>query len=158
MTLTLEEIYANGSKTVRRSLERQGLVAANGAVHKSPKPKTKAKAEPAESKLVAALWMHLGQAKLREGWVKEHVFHPERKWRFDLAHPESKLAVECDGLLPASKGGGRHQRKKGFSDDCEKVNAAILLGWRVLRFTRVQIVEEASAVRVIRAALEGRTL
>lgn len=152
MPLSLEELYANASPTVRRSLEDQGLV--NGP--SSEPAKRKPKAKQAESKLVAELWLHMGFANLQEGWVKEHRFHPERKWRFDLAHLDSKVAIECDGMLPASKGGGRHQRIEGFSNDCEKVNAAILLGWRVLRFTRVQIVEEASAVRVIRAALEGR--
>mgnify|MGYP006149714629 CR=1 FL=1 len=29
--------------------------------------------------------------------VKEHKFHPKRKWRLDLAWPEEKLAVEIEG-------------------------------------------------------------
>jgi hypothetical protein len=29
--------------------------------------------------------------------VREHRFHPVRKWRFDLAWPELLLAIEVDG-------------------------------------------------------------
>ena len=58
----------------------------------------------------------------------EHQFHPERKWRFDLAWPEFALAVELHGF-------GRHIRVQGFINDRDKMNAAILEGWRVLEFT-----------------------
>lgn len=56
---------------------------------------------------------------------REFRFHPKRKWRFDFAWPDLKLALECQGL-------GRHQRVKGYRDDCEKKAAAIALGWSVL--------------------------
>lgn len=102
------------------------------------------------SELEETLWQDLGLAGLRAGWVREHRFHPTRRWRFDFAHPGAKVAVECDGL---TYGGGRHQRRDGFAEDCDKANAAALLGWRLLRFTRRQIIEERSAVRVIREAL-----
>ncbi len=62
----------------------------------------------------------------------EHRFAPPRQWRFDLAWPELKLAVECEGGIWT---GGRHTRGKGFEDDCVKYNAAALLGWTLLRFT-----------------------
>jgi very-short-patch-repair endonuclease len=65
------------------------------------------------------------------GWsytpVREHKFHPTRRWRFDFAWPSIKLAVEIDGR-------GRHHTVAGFRADCEKINEAIKLGWRVLRF------------------------
>jgi very-short-patch-repair endonuclease len=63
--------------------------------------------------------------------VKEHVFHPVRKWRFDVAFPDAKLAVEIDGGAWSK---GRHVRGKGFIEDQRKTNAAAILGWRVLRF------------------------
>lgn len=59
--------------------------------------------------------------------VREHVFHPTRKWRFDIAFPSVKLAVEIDGR-------GRHQTIAGVRADYEKMNEATRLGWRVLRF------------------------
>lgn len=57
---------------------------------------------------------------------------PDRAWRFDLAWPEVKLALEVDGGAWI-EGGGRHNRGKGFEGDQAKLNAAVLLGWRVLR-------------------------
>ena len=62
----------------------------------------------------------------------EYRFHPRRRWRFDFAWPSVKIAVEIDGGAYTR---GRHTRGKGFEADCEKMNAAALLGWRVLRFT-----------------------
>lgn len=48
MPLTVEEIYRNGSPTVRQSLERQGLVSAKSAGHKTQKPKTSEASAPVE--------------------------------------------------------------------------------------------------------------
>lgn len=59
--------------------------------------------------------------------VREHRFHPVRKWRFDFAWPSQRVGVEIDGR-------GRHQTVAGVRADCEKMNEAIRLGWRVLRF------------------------
>ena len=59
---------------------------------------------------------------------REYRFHPERKWKFDFAFVLHKLAVEVEGI-------GRHQTISGFKADCEKYNAAALLGWTVLRYT-----------------------
>lgn len=64
--------------------------------------------------------------------VKEHTFHPRRKWRFDYAIPEHKIALEVEGGIYTN---GRHIRPKGFLGDMEKYNAAAILGWRVLRCT-----------------------
>ena len=71
-----------------------------------------------------------------EGFVTEHKFHPERRWRADFAHPETSLLVECEGGIHV---GGRHVRGMGYERDLEKYNAATLLGWRVLRFSTSQI-------------------
>ena len=64
--------------------------------------------------------------------VQEHRFHPVRKWRFDYAWPEHRLALEVEG---GTWSGGRHTRGAGYERDCEKYNAAALLGWKVLRVT-----------------------
>ena len=75
-------------------------------------------------------------ANLREagitGWVREYKFHPSRRWRFDFAWPERKLAIEVEGGIWIS---GRHNRGVGMSGDCEKHNTATSLGWDVYRFT-----------------------
>lgn len=68
--------------------------------------------------------------------VNEYRFHPLRKWRFDFAWPDHRIAVEVEG---GSRTYGRHNRAGGFEKDCEKYNAAALLGWRVFRFTSAMV-------------------
>lgn len=67
----------------------------------------------------------------------EFRFHPVRRWRFDYAVPEIKLAIEYDGHGGFVKAGGvsRHGSIVGMTQDAEKFNAAIACGWRVLKFT-----------------------
>ena len=64
--------------------------------------------------------------------VAEYKFHSVRKWRFDYCWPDKKLAVEIEGGIFQQ---GRHTRGAGFANDMEKYNAAVLLGWRILRYT-----------------------
>ena len=64
--------------------------------------------------------------------VKEYMFHPVRKWRFDYAIPEHKVALEVEGGIWTK---GRHTRPQGFLGDIEKYNAGTLLGWRIFRVT-----------------------
>lgn len=66
--------------------------------------------------------------------VCEHRFHHQRKWRFDFAWPDKMVAVECDGMAWQA-GGGRHNTDK----DRDKINTAVSMGWRVLRFSGNQI-------------------
>lgn len=59
----------------------------------------------------------------------EFVFAPPRKWRFDLAWPEHKLALEVQGGLFV---GGGHNRGAYMVQEHEKRNRAALNGWRIL--------------------------
>ena len=70
--------------------------------------------------------------------VPEHRFHPTRKWRFDFAHPASRVAAELEGGIWT---GGRHTRGSGYRGDCEKYNEATLAHWAVFRLTSVQVNE-----------------
>lgn len=58
----------------------------------------------------------------------EHRFHETRKWRFDIAFPFDRVAIEVHGGLFRF---GHHSRGKGFLDDREKIAEAMVLGWRV---------------------------
>ena len=78
------------------------------------------------------LWRMLGGAEL----VKEHRFHPERKWRFDYAHLPTKTAIEINGGVWS---GGRHNRGAGYLRDREKVNTAQMLGWKVFELGTGQV-------------------
>lgn len=73
-------------------------------------------------------WQALGGPEL----VREHRFHAVRLWRFDFAHVPTKVAIELEG---GTWRASRHTTGSGFRKDCEKYNAAILLGWRVFRLT-----------------------
>jgi very-short-patch-repair endonuclease len=68
--------------------------------------------------------------------VTEHHFHPKRKWRFDYAWPNEKLALEVEGGVWV---GGRHNRATGFLKDMEKYNTAAMMGWRIIRVTPKQL-------------------
>lgn len=59
----------------------------------------------------------------------EFRFHPERKWRFDFAWPDKKLALEVDGGIWIR---GGHNRGAQIKKDWEKRNAAAKDGWRIL--------------------------
>ena len=82
----------------------------------------------------------------------EYRFHPTRRWRFDFAFPHliPPLAIEVHG---GTWSRGRHTRGKGFEGDCDKSNAAVLLGWRVLQFTGDQV-RDGRAIDVIVEALK----
>jgi hypothetical protein len=74
---------------------------------------------------------------------KEYKFHAGRRWRFDRANIEKKIAFEFEGGIYS---GGRHTRGKGFEGDCEKYNAATAMGWRVFRYTR-KMLESGQAIK-----------
>jgi very-short-patch-repair endonuclease len=77
--------------------------------------------------------------------VAEYRFHAERRWRFDFAWPERKVAVEIDGGIWVH---GRHNRASGYLADLEKLNAAAEAGWRVLRYATGHV-DMAQLARVL---------
>ena len=68
--------------------------------------------------------------------VLEHRFDFDRRWRFDLAWPDDKIAVEVEGGIWID---GRHVRGKGFEADAIKYNRAQMLGWKVFRYSTGQV-------------------
>lgn len=85
----------------------------------------------------------------------EYRFHPNRKWRFDFAYLADRVAIEIDGgnyMARMTKRGpvavGRHTK----GDDYEKLNEAVIFGWRVLRFTPEQV-KNGYALNTIERAL-----
>jgi hypothetical protein len=70
----------------------------------------------------------------KEEQKQEYQFHPERKWKFDLADPELMIAFEYEGGAYTK---GSHYRAKGFTNDLEKYNTATSMGWQVYRFNVV---------------------
>ena len=101
--------------------------------------------------MITALYQQMQLAGFPEPEL-EVRFHPERKWRFDLAFPELRIAIEQEGGVFT---GGRHVRGAGYERDCEKYNEAQILGWLVLRFSTRQIAK-GEALAVIERALAMR--
>lgn len=55
---------------------------------------------------------------------------PERRFAFDLAFPDQKVAVEFEGGLFTR---GRHVRVRGYESDAVKYTEAAIRGWLVIR-------------------------
>ena len=94
---------------------------------------------------------HLEQMIGSPGCVFEYRFHPTRRWRFDLAYPDERIAIEIEG---GAFTGGAHTRGPGYANDMEKYNEAQRLGWRVFRFSHSDI-NTNRAARYIRAIIRG---
>lgn len=126
-TISVEEYNAARQKARRK---------ASG----SKRPKVK-RAPAAKTDLFTAI----ARDELGVEVVKELEFCAGRRWRFDYAIPEYKIALEVEGgafkkrrYIDAEGDlvttiGGRHNSAKGFLADMEKYNTATVLGWRVLR-------------------------
>jgi very-short-patch-repair endonuclease len=85
---------------------------------------------------------------------REYMFAKSigRRWRFDFAYPERKVAIECEG---GTWSRGRHTRGSGFAKDCEKYNQAVAMDWKVLRFTK-SMIESGKAIEMIKEVLDGK--
>lgn len=86
--------------------------------------------------------------------LREYVFHPTRKWRFDFSWPSARVALEVEGGA-WKKGGSRHTRGAGFLGDMAKYNAAVMLRWRVLRCTP-QTLCDPETIESVRQLLGAR--
>ena len=89
--------------------------------------------------------------------VVEFAFHPTRAWRFDRAWPKDRLAVEIEGgiwMKGKTGHGGAHTLPTNVLRDMEKYNAAVLLGWRVLRFADTHL-NSPYAIESVKEALKG---
>jgi very-short-patch-repair endonuclease len=88
--------------------------------------------------------------------VPEYKFDPERKWRFDFAWPDVKVAVELEGAVWKGRFGG-HTSGKGYLKDIEKYNRAASLNWLVLRYTKEDLEGDPQAmIDQIERTIRGR--
>lgn len=91
-------------------------------------------------------------AKLPE-FEREFRFDPTRKWRFDFAWHGPRVALEVEGGTWTN---GRHTRGAGFEADCEKLSAAAIYGWCVIRATTEQV-KKGHALEWVQEAIARRT-
>ena len=76
----------------------------------------------------------------------EYRFCPDRRWRFDYALLQQKIAIEVEGGVWIS---GRHSRGAGMIADMEKYNSATILGWRVLRYTPQELLRAMGDIKCL---------
>jgi hypothetical protein len=110
--------------------------------------------------LVASLAVEIELAGLPAP-VREHRFHPTRRWRLDLAWPDRRLYCEVHGgtwlsaqvhPLTGQPLTGGHSTGAGQRRDFEKQNAAVLLGWRPI-VVSTDMCRDGSALVAISRAL-----
>ena len=124
------------------------------------KPKTRTEAIRSAKRARRERWErlldnHLAAIGLPEALPEYRFYqHQGRRWRFDRAYPEHRVGIEVEGLVWTG-GGGRHQRPRGYTEDCHKYNAAALEGWVVLRFTP-EMIRSGHASRLVAELLERR--
>lgn len=66
-------------------------------------------------------------------FAREYLFCRERNFRMDFAFPEKKIGIEFDGYR------SHGLSKKGFRFGLQRQNIAVLLGWKVLRYTYLDV-------------------
>lgn len=91
--------------------------------------------------------------ELKMELVKEYRFHPVRRWRFDYAFPELKVAIEVEGAVWTK---GRHTRGAGYIKDMEKYNTAAMMGWTVIRVTPQQKFKEETLQMIKQAIISKK--
>ncbi len=81
--------------------------------------------------------------------VTEFRFAPPRRWRMDYCWKAQFVGLEVDGAVWVA---GRHTRGSGWIKDTEKLNAAAIAGYRMLRCTPKQL-HDLQFIATIRKAL-----
>ena len=112
--------------------EYKKMIGASKPKRGSKYPKVKGEKVPNEFE--AKLAMELRALKIN--FEQEYQFHPKRKWRADFHIVGKKILVEVEGGIWS---GGRHTRGKGYIGDMEKYNAAVMMGYQVIRFSTEQV-------------------
>lgn len=94
-----------------------------------------------------SLALHLRAAGI--AFEREVSVVPGRGWRWDFKIGD--LLVEIQG---GTENGGRHVRPAGYQEDCDKQNEAVLLGYRVFKFTTTDV-KQGKALAKIEQFREG---
>ena len=81
----------------------------------------------------------------------EATFHPTRKWRVDFLWREQRVAVEIEGGIFAK---GRHTRGVGYAKDADKYNQLTMMGFKLLRFTTVQMKHPLACAEMVKELLQ----
>lgn len=132
--------YADVAKKVK--LPRQKRQQKNGAARKKGKVTSSSKA-----------LQHMKLSLLAAGisFETEYYFAKPRMFRFDIAIPDRKIAIEYEGIMSTKS---RHTSVKGYTRDADKYNLAAQKGWKVLRYTALNVNNFESDLKAI---IHGKT-
>lgn len=108
-----------------KKVPQQTMSARQWQEHMKRKPKKTIKSSHSSD---IAMMLRLARIE----FVVEYCFHPQRKWRFDFAILDRKIAIEYEGI---HSGKSRHTTRSGYASDVEKYRESAKLGWTVLRYT-----------------------
>lgn len=84
----------------------------------------------------------------------EFRFHATRKWRFDWAYLDRKIAIEYQGGNYTGRGG--HNTVKGLRNDYAKFTEASLQGWTLILIDS-ETVASGKAAEWVKRALNNAT-
>lgn len=120
----------------------------------------------------AEKWKALAKVQIADAGlpraVEEYQFAVAlgRRWRFDFAWPDQRIALEIEGAVfgrtvttitgEKVRVGGRHSTGAGLQADCEKYSWAAILGWMLVRATTT-MVRDDKAMALLQAAFHART-
>jgi hypothetical protein len=122
------------------------------AQHVEPDPRVKRPKLPPTAAVRVSQFRSLCLARGLPSPVGEHRFHATRKWRFDYAFINERIALEVEGGAFTN---GRHTRGAGFLKDIEKYGEAAALGWVVIRVVPKQLTD-VRTFEWIRRAIDAR--
>lgn len=100
----------------------------------------------------ALAWRVYGLPSIDEP-VREYRFAPPRRFRFDFAFVDQKVAIEIEGGTWSQ---GRHSRGSGMSKDAEKYNLATEYGWSVLRYTSDMLTDPHAVIEQVVRVLKSK--
>lgn len=130
------------SKTILKQLAKDGMIK---NVHFPPEPEKKIQIP----KEIGPYKLHIEAVLKRSGlnFTAELEFSPDRKFRFDWAIEDLKVAIEYEGIFSDKSG---HTSLKGYTKDVIKYNLAVKLGWKVLRYTAKNYLDIESDLQEIK--------
>lgn len=85
--------------------------------------------------------------------TREYRFDSVKRWRFDFAYLDCKLAIEVEGATWIPNTG--HTSGVGYRENVRKYNAAVMQGWKLLRFT-TDMVKSGEALKVIEEMINAK--
>lgn len=96
------------------------------------------------------------EASVLAGFKRNYRFHESRRWEWDFAWVERRLAVELQG---GQWQRGRHTRGgKAYQNELEKHRAAVMSDWWCLCYTTDDIMKNDGALLAVREVMRAYEL